>query len=152
MWDMTSKTQMEMDSLVEEFVASFARLDGMETNKFENPVSLELAVEEANEFGERHWSPARVTTDPSLLEPVYAKLPAKFPKLFERLVLSYRWAEVELGPFRLIANPPGPDLSGLFRGMSKDSGLWESLIRAGYIQFGKGPDINYVPVCFDSKK
>ena len=56
MWDMTSKTQMEMDSLVEEFVASFARLDGMETNKFENPVSLELAVGEANEFGERHWS------------------------------------------------------------------------------------------------
>jgi hypothetical protein len=36
--------------------------------------------------------------------------------------------------------------------MSKDRGLWESLIPAGFIQFGKGPDIDYDPVCFDIKK
>ena len=35
--------------------------------------------------------------------------------------------------------------------IEKDKGLWESLIPAGYIQFGKGPDIDYDPICFDIK-
>lgn len=57
---------------------------------------------------------------------------------------------VDLQTYRLIGNPPGPDLSGLFRGISGDPGLWESLLPAGYIQFGRGPDLDYDPVCFDS--
>jgi hypothetical protein len=35
--------------------------------------------------------------------------------------------------------------------IEKDKGLWESLIPAGYIQFGKGPDVDYDPICFDIK-
>jgi len=31
----------------------------------------------------------------------------------------------------------------------KDKGLWETLIPNGYLQFGKGPDMDYDPVCFD---
>jgi len=31
----------------------------------------------------------------------------------------------------------------------KDKGLWKTLIPNGCIQFGKGPDTNYDPVCFD---
>jgi hypothetical protein len=30
--------------------------------------------------------------------------------------------------------------------------LWESLIPAGYVQFGRGPDIDYDPVFFDIKR
>ena len=33
--------------------------------------------------------------------------------------------------------------------MSKDPIIWNCLLEAGYIQFGKGPDIDYDPVCFD---
>lgn len=47
------------------------------------------------------------------LDPLYAKLPARFPSLYEELILSYRWDEVFLPNFTLIANPPGEDLSGL---------------------------------------
>jgi hypothetical protein len=46
-------------------------------------------------------------------------------------------------------NPPGPDLEGFFWGISKDPGLWEALIPAGFLRFGKGPDMNYDAVCFD---
>ncbi|MGC2420758.1 MAG: hypothetical protein WA405_03810, partial [Candidatus Acidiferrales bacterium] len=81
--------------------------------------------------------------------PLYAKLPAQFPRLFEFLVLSYRWAEVDLGLFRLVANPPGPDLGPLLAEMSRDPHLWDFLLPRGYIQFAKGPDIDYDPVCFD---
>ena len=31
----------------------------------------------------------------------------------------------------------------------KAKGLWETLIPNGYIQFGKGSDMDYDPVCFD---
>jgi hypothetical protein len=33
--------------------------------------------------------------------------------------------------------------------MMCDPGLWNALIPAGFIQFGKGPDVDYDPVCFD---
>jgi hypothetical protein len=35
--------------------------------------------------------------------------------------------------------------------MSKGPALWNSLLQAGYIQFGKGPDMDCDPVCFDIK-
>ena len=97
------------------------------------------------------WRPAKTASSPGLLDPLYAKLPARFPLLYERLVLSYGWAEVDLQSFRLLANPPGPDLSGLLAEVEKDKGLTESLIPAGYIKFGKGTDLDYDPVCFDIK-
>ena len=51
--------------------------------------------------------------------------------------------------YRLLANPPGADLSGLLAKISKDPANWNLLSRSGYIQFGKGPDMDYDPVCFD---
>jgi hypothetical protein len=78
------------------------------------------------------------------LESLYAKLPARLPSLFERLLLTYRWAEVHLDTFTLFANPLGPDLGGWHREASRDKILWSFLLAAGYIPFAKGPDM----VCF----
>jgi len=113
------------------------------------PLIHALAVSGPGEYGRVAWRSGRVHPDPQLLEPVYAKLPAKFPPLFERLLLTFRWADVSLDAYTLIANPVGPDLSGFFDGISHDRGLWEALIPAGYLRFGKGPDMDYDPVCFD---
>ncbi len=85
-------------------------------------------------------------TDAYALEPPYAKVPARFPRLYEQLLISYRWAEVDLQSFTLLANSPGEGLSGLLQHIMKDKGLWETLIPNGYIQFGKGPDMDYDPV------
>ncbi|MGA9813143.1 MAG: hypothetical protein WBQ64_10220 [Terriglobales bacterium] len=143
-------SSMTDEQLLEHFVASFEKLNDLIA--WENdPISVQLSVGSPDEFGFSHWRPAVIETLPSQLESVYAKLPARFPKLFERLVLSYRWAEVDLGMCRLLANPPGPDLTGMLVQMSRDPAIWGSLLPAGYIQFGKGPDVDYDPVCFDIK-
>jgi|SRR5271154_1617130 len=135
--------------LVEQFVASFEKLDEMSADESLDPISWRLAEGERNQYGRKTWRPANTTTDRSKLVPIYARLPAWFPPLYERLVLSYRWAEVELESFRLLAKPLGPDLNGLFNEMSKDKFLWGALLREGFVRFGKGPDIDYDPVCFD---
>lgn len=114
-----------------------------------DPVATQLAVGDPDSCGVRRWQPAKVNTEQEKLEPIYSKIPARFPPLFELLVLSHRWAEVDLQLFRLLANPPGPELNGLFGEMSKDRFLWDCLLRAGYVRFGKGPDMDYDPVCFD---
>lgn len=90
------------------------------------------------------------TSDKSLLSPLYGRLPAPFPPLYEQLVLSYRWSgEVELRCLRLLANPGTSDFAGLTEQIFRDEGLVESLIPGGFVQFGKGPGVNYDPVCFD---
>ncbi len=114
-----------------------------------DPVAAQLAVDEPDDLGFKHWLPRRLTTDQTAIEQIYADLPARFPPLFEVLLRSYRWAQVDLRRYRLIANPPGPGLGGFLQRMFKDSALRKCLIPAGYMQFGMGPDLDYDPVCFD---
>jgi hypothetical protein len=137
------------DLLVERFIASFVKLDEMIANQVLDPVAWQLAIGDPDRFGNRRWRPIKVSSEFSWLEPIYSRLPARFPPLYERLVLSYRWDEVDLQSYRLLANPPGPDLSALLQQMSKDSFLWKHLLEAKFIQFGRGPDVDYDPVCFD---
>lgn len=132
--------------LVERFVASFEKLDEMTVS---DAIGQQLATADRDQHRSGRWRPTKVYTEPSLLDPIYSTVPSRFPPLFERLVLSYRWAEVDLGSYRLLANPPGTRLDALLHEMSKDPIIWNCLLGAGYIQFGKGPDIDYDPVCFD---
>lgn len=140
---------LKHEELIAQFVASFEKLDDMIFFPHLDPIAAQLAVREPDELGYTHWRPVRVTPEPEQLEPIYAKLPARFPPVFEQLVLSYRWDEVDLGLFRLLPNPPGPDLKGFLQEMSRDPAIWKALLPAGFMQFGKGADINYDPVRFD---
>ncbi len=142
---------MPEPDLLAQSVATFEKFDDMSGSRELDPVAWELRIVEPDEYGSIEWRPAKTATDPKLLDPLYARLPARFPPLYEQLVLSYRWAEVDLQSFRLLANPPGADLDGLLAEIEKDKGLTESLIPAGYIKFGKGTDMDYDPVCFDIK-
>jgi len=137
--------------LLQQFVSSFRAFDEMCTKRELTPTTWELRVNEPDEFGWYEWRPTDTRTDPSLLEPIYSKVPAHFPRLYEQLVLSYRWDVIYLDTFSLLQNPPGRDLSGLLGAMSRDRAIWDALIPAGYIQFGRGPDMDYDPVCFEIK-
>ena len=79
-------------------------------------------------------SPRAVIAGRDALEPVYARLPGRFPPLFEQLVTAYEWEEVDLGLFRLLPNPLGREVSGL---------------EGGFIPFGTGEG---GPVCFDTER
>src|SRR5262245_29640661 len=92
--------------LLEKYIASFSKLDDMEASEEFNPVGWQLATGPANVYDIKKWQPARVTTEESALNLLYDELPVRLPRLFEELVLSYRWAEVDLGLYRLVANPP----------------------------------------------
>lgn len=141
----------DKDLLLDQFVSSFEKLDEMTASKELSPLAWELAAGKSDDLGWKRWRPIKVATDPSCLEPLYAKLPARFPRLFEHLVLSYRWADVELKSLTLLANPRGSDLSRFWEQISSDPGLWTALITAGYIRFGRGADMDFDPVCFDVK-
>jgi hypothetical protein len=143
---------MDKNDLLEQFVACFPKFDEMMVTSRElDPIAWELRSTEPDEHGWFEWRPVRKNTTRALLDPLYAKLPARFPPLYEQLVLSYRWATVDLGSFRLMANPADADLTGLLEQITEDDNLQESLVPAGYLQFGQGPDVDYDPVCFDIK-
>lgn len=137
--------------LLEKYTASFSKLDEMKVTEEVDPIGWALSTGIADEYGFKKWQPACITTDESALNLFYAELPVRLPRLFEELALSYRWAEVDLGTYRLVANPPGADLSGLLSKMMCDSNLRESLLPAGFIRFGKGPGLDYDPICFDTR-
>jgi hypothetical protein len=137
------------EQLIERFVATFEKLDDRLVTPAADPISAALVVGAPDIHGFRHWMPVKWKTDRSHLQKIYDRLPARFPPLFERLVLSYRWAEVDLQLFRLLANPPGPDLAGLLGEMTKDQFLSSHLLQSKLIPFGKGADMDYDPVCFD---
>jgi hypothetical protein len=145
-----SRSSKKAQLLVERFIDSFGKLDDL-TAFDTDPVAGELTIGEPDQFGFKHWRPSKFSTDEASIEQLYANLPGRFPRLFELLLLSYRWAEVDLGLYRLLANPPGPGLGGFLQRMSKDPALWKCLMPAGYLQFGKGPDNDYDPVCFDMR-
>jgi hypothetical protein len=141
----------DQEQLLEKYVATFEKLDDMLADELLSPLAWQLAVGKMDEAGFKRWRPVRAATEPIALEVLYAKLPARFPRLFEQLLLSYRWAEVDLGTYRLLANPLGDDLNGFLQEMSEAPDLWKALIPGGFIPFGKGPDMDYDPVCFDIK-
>lgn len=145
---MSNKEQIRRQDLIDRFVASFDKLDEMTASAHET-IAYQFASTEPDEHGWVEWRPKKVQTDHASLEPIYSKIPAKFPRLFEQLLLSYRWAEIDLVDFRLVPNPFGSGLGGFLEQMSKAPAIWKALIPGGYIQFGKGPDMDYDPVCFD---
>ena len=138
------------EQLLARYVAAFKKLDEMVVDEFSMAPSEQLATGEEDEYGRRLWKPISFETPQPFLDEIYAELPNqfRFPRLFEQLLLSYRWAEVDLDTYRLLANPPGDDLNGFFQKMSHPD-FWDVLIPAGFIPFGKGPDVDYDPVCFD---
>ncbi len=137
--------------LVDKFVATFTKLDDSRANEVLAPIGWQFAIGEPDEFGQKIWRPIKQETDRVHLDAVYSILPARFPPLYEELVLSYRWPDVDLRLFTLFANPLGADLRQFQKRMSADKYMYDFLIRSGYIPFGRGTDIDHDHVCFELK-
>ena len=141
---------MSDTKLLTQFVESFARLDDMFAPE---GIVNELLVKQETETWEiwrefPRWQPLLVETDTSELNPLYQRIEGTFPLLYESLLLSYRWLEVDLKLLRLFANPPDHDFAELSETIFADRALAEVLIPAGYVPIGRS-SINYDPMCFD---
>jgi hypothetical protein len=140
------------DALLERFVGKFEEFGDLDFFPDLDPIAKQLSAGKVDGSDSlERWKPLRVTTEPSALDLLYNGLPARLPKLFERLLLNFRWAEVDLDIYRLTPNPPGTDLSGWLAEASRDNFLWKFLLRSGYIPLGKGPDMDYDQICFETK-
>jgi len=96
------------------------------------------------------WEPLELKTPLEQLEFIYAKLPCRFPTLYEDLILNYRWPDVDLRLYTLLGNPIGFDLSGLLAAIAtRDKFMNPFLLKNGFIPFAKGSDMDYDPICFD---
>jgi hypothetical protein len=146
---MSKKSGDESELLIERYVATFEKLDEMVDYGISGDVTPQLAISEPDEFGWVHWRPLKVNTEASFLEPSMKKF------LRDSRHCSSDWCSL-IGGLKsicnrivLLANPPGLDLSRLLQSMSKAPAMWAAVLQAGYIQFAKGPDLDYDAVCFD---
>jgi hypothetical protein len=144
---------VEMDSLLEKFVARFNVSATVESSRDCGVIG---AYE--GDIVRREITPHRT------LEQIYSEIPFKFPPLYERLVLTYRWYRSELDVFEtfnyrsglntfdIFGNPQGSGLNGLREVLFGDSALTETCLPKGYVQFGSGPNGLYDPICFDTSR
>jgi hypothetical protein len=139
-------------SLLGRFVATIGAWDDLLALPEEVPAELRACTDE--DYGGRltRWQPILSPTSPTAADALEAMLPAPLPPLYRRLALTYRYLEVELANFSLLANPPSEGLRGLTEAMFRDPILSGVLLRHGFIRFGFGSKSNYDPVCFDTSE
>jgi hypothetical protein len=128
---------MDEAELIAAFVAAFAQLDprGM-SSPLDDPPPPELdAGMDPDDWFCVRWSPAAFATEHSHLAKLRSDLGRRLPRLYEKLVSSYRWLDVDLGEFSLTANPPGDTLDGLWRNVLSVPGHHE-LLKNGFFPFG----------------
>jgi hypothetical protein len=141
----------QLDDLLEEFVGCF------------NASTLVEVSRECGVLGEYEGELVRRQDTPNFaLDKLYSELPSRFPLLYERFVLTYRWYRSEVNvldlfkgcpgqnSFDLFGNPPGESLDGLRTELFRDPALIETCLPHGYIQFASGPNGHYDPICFDT--
>jgi hypothetical protein len=144
--------------LIDAFVAEFTRGDPLmffrrsirgATADDVVPLLTEPWHDEDKEIDEwARWRPLRIQTARAALETFYERAPGPLPPLYEQLILSCHWGQVDLDEFRLLPNFP-PPLDGLVNVLRADSVMFRVLSSRGLVQFGMGPDVDYDPVCFD---
>lgn len=147
---------MNAPLLLEQFVDTFHRFCEPILAREELPVRDEtfrgeieaLLVTSWSEGGLAEWRPRRIETPAASMEPLYRRLGGSLPPLYDELVRRYVWATVDLETFRLVANlPPVP--ASLELELTDDPAVFQILSAGGFAQFGRGPDVDYDPVCFD---
>lgn len=137
-------------ALLARYTAAFEKLDYL--SHFIVSPALKVGIDID---GWEQWQPRPIATPRSALDALYREMEVsgtlRFPPLYEALVLSYRWTDVDLDGYRLLANEPAEELMPLLAAMRADKHLYTTLVSNGYLPFAKGLDMDYDPVCFDRR-
>ncbi len=152
------QTSEQDRTLLAQFVATFEKFG--ELRVLENEIDFTQEIVEAFIQGTidiswKEWRPQAHQTEAVELGKFYQALgllgkgSTRFPPLYETLILSYRWSEVDLGRYRLLANEFSSDLSPLARCIRQGEGFFSTLVSNGYWQFGRAENDDFDPICFD---
>lgn len=93
------------EQIIEAFVASF-RLEQSFTHDKPPPPEMNAGID-PDDWNCLLWKPMRIDSSRDELKQLYQHIGAKFPPLYERLVLTWRWLDAWVDGMRLFANPPG---------------------------------------------
>jgi hypothetical protein len=137
-----------VDELVDVFV-SYLNGVGFEP-KFPDEIPEELRTSGA-EYGMFHWQIRPLSSNP-WSKKYFKKLPQSWPKPFRSLIERYRFCNFEIGPLTLFANSGHELFYELSDRVFKDKGIFPTLHKNGFLQFGLPHEANYDPVCFDMKR
>lgn len=136
------------DELVDVFVSY---LNGI---GFEPKVAIEIPEElrtSSAEYGMFHWQIRPLPSNP-WVEELVQKLPQGWPKPFRSLIERYRFCSFEIGPLMFFANSGHELFYELSDRVFKDKGIFPTLHKNGFLQFGLPHEANYDPVCFNMKR
>jgi hypothetical protein len=111
--------------------------------------AIAAVADEYDEYGQPVAAPILIKTPQASLDELYRLIPGRLPRLFERLLLSYRWPKADLETLEVLPNPPGPGLEGFAQQPFKDEHLAAMLLPARLVQFARAGGGRYDPVCFD---
>lgn len=136
------------DDLVDAFVA-YLNAEGFEP-KFLDEVPEELRTSGA-EYDTFNWQIRSAPFNPWVEGP-NQELPQRWPKAFTSLIQRYRFCNFEIGPLMLFANSGYQLFYELSDRTFKDKGIFPTLHKNGFLQFGLPHETNYDPVCFDMKR
>jgi hypothetical protein len=136
------------DELVDGFVTYLNRT-GFEP-KFPDQLPEELRTSNTD-YGMFHWQ-IRPTSSNPWVEKLVEKLPQSWPRPFRLLIDRYRFCNFEVGPLMFFANSGHDLFYELSSKVFKDKGLYPTLHKNGFLQFGLPHETNYDPVCFDMKR
>ena len=136
------------NELVDGFV-SYLNATGFEP-KSQDAVPEELRGSSA-EHGMFHWRIRSASSNP-WVEALVGKLPQSWPTHFRSLLDRYRFCNFEIGPLMLFSNSGHELFYELSERAFKDKGLFPTLHKNGFLQFGLPHEGNYDPVCFDMKR
>ncbi len=144
--------------ILAQYVATFEKLGDLRALTSARDITEEVVksfIQGTIELTWKEWRPQAYQTEASELHKFYQALgllgrgSTRFPPLYETLILSYRWSEVDLGKYRLLANEFSSDLLPLLGCIRKAESLFSILISNGYWQFGRAECDDFDPVCFD---
>jgi len=142
-----STTGKSGDALVDQLVR-YANQTGFEV-KSAHEVPDELRSHESD--GAFQWQIRPAASNP-WVEELVQQLPHPLPKPYRSLIKRYRFCNFEVGPVMLFANSGRDLFYELSTNIFKDKGLFPTLHKNGYLEFGKPFGGNYDPVCFDMQR
>ncbi len=137
---------MNVDALIDRMVETVNR--GQREAKWEHEVPIGMRRARIKDY----WCDWQIvpSTRVDWLEPLEARLPARFPRSFRSLISRYEYPPFDFGPIYLFGNTAECVEHELREELWKDKFLSETLLRHGFIQFGRPATRSYDPICFEA--